>query len=204
MIQYPYDTILKYRKMILDAVRNIENNERNANLKCKCKAGCDKCCSDLILVCPDEAVMVVQELITMPDSQVERIRKRTLEQAGILESNGITIKNVKEIVDRGNPGEIIELKDKYYNLQLPCVFLEDHKCSIYSVRPTDCWTYRQYISSENCVKGPAREGCYCYKEYENQFIFCLNHSMHPGYEFISNMFAPLPLLVKKYMMWNEE
>ena len=194
-----FDQLQKYKDLICKYTNKIEKGEKEKGFDCKCGCGCDKCCHDLILVSRDEIEPIAETVKLMPRKQRERVINRALEQEKVLTANGITYERVRKIVFENNTSEILLTKYKYYELNLPCIFLEDHKCMIYDVRPTDCWTYRQYISVDNCETGPGRRGASCHKNTETAFMKELASLFHPEYESVIRFFEPLPLVLTKNM-----
>lgn len=199
------ETIAKiYHNEIIKAEEEMHQFEVEQNLQCQCCAGCDKCCHDLILINAFEGNIIANEVKKMRSYQREPIYRQLEEQEEILNDNGIYLKDVKRLVLMGGREKLLELKEKYYKINLPCIFLKDHKCSIYNVRPTDCWTYRQYYSSEKCETGPSREGAYVFKDKEFSVINKVIRTIYPKTDRIESLYGPLPLVLKEWLNPNKQ
>lgn len=96
-----------------------------------CKEGCDHCCHQLILITMPEALALAEEVFKHPQ-KIPEIMRRCEE----------TLRHY-DTLDAG----------KFYEKQVPCVFLEDHRCSVYGVRPVTCRTHIVGTPPENCASG---------------------------------------------------
>ena len=96
-----------------------------------CKPGCHYCCYNLPMVTPPEALFIGHYLDqTFTDQQ-----KQTLNQK--------IQKILKKIVGKRSD-EIFMMRH-----ELPCIFLEESMCLIYTVRPVICRTCSS-ISADHC------------------------------------------------------
>lgn len=96
-----------------------------------CKPGCHYCCYNLPMVTPPEALLIgyhVEKNFT--NQEQEEISDR-----------------VNKILERINAINPYEIPMKRH--ELPCIFLEDKICMVYSVRPAVCRTCTS-TSSEHC------------------------------------------------------
>jgi len=96
-----------------------------------CKPGCHYCCYNLPMVTPPEALLIgyhVEKNFTNQDQKEisDRVNK------------------ILERINAINPYEIPMMRH-----ELPCIFLEDKICMVYSVRPAVCRTCTS-TSSEHC------------------------------------------------------
>lgn len=89
-----------------------------------CKPGCDHCCYIEVGISVPEAFMIADHLI----------RTLTAEELASLK---VKLREFKAAVGgrRSKTGQ---------RPMLPCVFLKDHQCSIYSVRPLTCRKFASY------------------------------------------------------------
>jgi Fe-S-cluster containining protein len=85
-----------------------------------CKPGCDYCCFNLPMITPPEALVIGHHLDqTFSDRQKQTINKKIQEI-------------IKKIAGK-RADEIYMMRH-----ELPCIFLKDSMCIIYSVRPAVC------------------------------------------------------------------
>jgi Fe-S-cluster containining protein len=106
-----------------------------SHLKTDCKAGCDWCCQQLVvLTCRADAEAIIDRCQQQMDSDDFNDFKKTVrEQAAAINSM---------------PHEQAESK------RWPCPLLKDHQCSVYAIRPTAC---RSVFSSDSgCCKAMLR------------------------------------------------
>src|SRR5260370_36079604 len=113
-----------------------------------CRKGCGACCRQLVPVSRTEGERLLQLMETMPAERRAALSTRfaaaeaAVEGAGLKERGGRT--------DR-------ELARAYFELRIPCPFLEDESCSIHPERPLVC---REYLvtSPAGLCDGSAQEG----------------------------------------------
>ena len=86
----------------------------------ECKPGCHYCCYNQPMVTPPEALLIGHHIaLTFNDQQ-----KQTL---------NVKIKKILRKIDGRHPDKIFMMRH-----ELPCVFLEESMCLIYTVRPVVC------------------------------------------------------------------
>jgi Fe-S-cluster containining protein len=99
-----------------------------------CKAGCSSCCSLRVEIFDFEAIAIAQHVESALDEStrariVERLNSASEAAKGLLSSEHF----------------------------VPCAFLEDHKCTIYDMRPAMCRKYHS-VSLQSCLdRGEAKE-----------------------------------------------
>lgn len=103
-----------------------------------CRKGCFSCCYHLIPVSAPEAWMLADLVASFPEPRREAVMRRfdqarrKMMEAGLLGGRS------------GSPGEQPSEKEKaleYFRLGIPCPFLDEGACSIYSKRPAVCREY---------------------------------------------------------------
>jgi len=99
----------------LKHVINIANEE---GYSITCKRGCSACCYQIVTVNITDAVKIANRMISMSDSDIEHIRLSAVKATKI---------NRKIRYDSQRWGE-----------QIPCSFLSNNSCSIYTDRPIVC------------------------------------------------------------------
>lgn len=108
-----------------------------------CRPGCDECCHQLVPISEYEATHLASVVRTMPREQQSRVIQRFTKAIQKLDASGLmTPINETFAQDILNQKHILELKKQYWNLRIPCPFLEERSCTIHSQRPLAC---RQYL-----------------------------------------------------------
>jgi Fe-S-cluster containining protein len=118
-----------------------------------CKAGCGACCRQLVPISEIEARELNDLVEAMPAERRTTIKNRfaaaleKLEQAGMLEI-------LREPENFYNT-TVKEIGINYFQLGIPCPFLEEESCSIHPDRPLACREYLVTSPAENCVSPTA-------------------------------------------------
>jgi Fe-S-cluster containining protein len=135
---------------ILPAVRSVADalqDEARRTLAAQgqsvtCGCGCDACCRHLVMLGEAEALGLLRTLHALPEDHLGRVRARFRAGLERLESAGLTpdlyTAFTREVHDTGRLGQ---MQAAYWELGIPCPFLEHGACSIYAERPLIC---RQY------------------------------------------------------------
>ena len=109
----------------------------------QCGPGCGACCKQLVPVSEYEAVHLASVVRAMPSVQRSRIVGKFSEAIAKLDKaellSELTNAYANEVHDWR---KLLPLKKKYWNLAIPCPFLEENSCSIHPHRPIAC---RQYL-----------------------------------------------------------
>ena len=142
---------LKLSKWISQEIKEVERQidliEEEFDVKCTCEQGCSACCRQLIALSMSECLAIKPNIENLSTDEKEKLKNKVLEQCEILEKSGIT--NSAIAVARNEK----ILQEQYFKLSAPCVFLdEENSCMIYDVRPSLCWSYRNYGDREACEK----------------------------------------------------
>ena len=112
----------------------------NAGAAISCQKGCAACCRMMIPTSPPEAVLIRAHIDSLEPQQRSMIRsrmqatQRRLQQAGLDGSLKELAFSPTQVTD----AHLEPLNQAYYDLQIPCPFLEDDVCSIYEQRPSAC------------------------------------------------------------------
>lgn len=117
-----------------------------------CAKGSNHCCHQLVAVSAHEALLLAHIISLMQPEEKHRILNAFASTVTLLERKALlsemTASHANAFED---PARIIEAQRRYWQLQIPCPFLESGACSIYAFRPLLC---RQYLVSsppENCA-----------------------------------------------------
>ncbi|MBU1228516.1 MAG: YkgJ family cysteine cluster protein [Proteobacteria bacterium] len=107
-----------------------------------CRHGCDACCKHLVVLGEAEALAVLQTLRALPQAQRRRATDRFQDGLRRLESAGLLPRLFAVFTHEAHDWRRVgEMQAAYWELTIPCPFLEDGACGIYSQRPLIC---RQY------------------------------------------------------------
>lgn len=118
----------------------------------RCRAGCDACCHQLVMVTPMEAHAIDQYLDTHPN--VRSGLDRGLEAwRGALAEHPELAAGLDDLAAAGGYPEEEDggrLEEVYWSARLPCPFLASGHCTIYPVRPFSCREHHVVSAPELC------------------------------------------------------
>jgi Fe-S-cluster containining protein len=117
--------------------------------KVSCRTGCAACCRQMVPITEDEARRLRDLVERLPEPRRSTIKarfeeaNRRLAEAGLLD-------------DLRRPGLLSSEEGRalgraYFAQQIPCPFLEEESCSIYSDRPLICREYLVTTPAELCA-----------------------------------------------------
>jgi len=137
-----------------DAVVNavVKTNEERGQ-KISCTKGCGACCRQLVPITETEARHIHTVVENLPEPQQTAVRERfaaarqRLEKAGLLEK----LLHPEELPL--NEKQTFALQ--YFFQGIPCPFLEEESCSIYTERPIVCREYLVTSAVEHCARPTA-------------------------------------------------
>lgn len=99
-----------------------------------CRKGCGACCRQLVPVSPIEAFVLADTVAAMEPERQATVRRRFAEAAEVLRAHGMEGPLADVVAERAGRDVIA----RYFDLQIPCPFLEDESCGVYEVRPMIC------------------------------------------------------------------
>lgn len=105
-----------------------------------CTVGCDHCCKLPATATVPEMALVVEYLSQRSDWKARRPALERALEHHLHEYAGVNIVNETE-------------RKAFFSRQLACVFLKDHRCDIYPVRPAVCRYHLVVSPPENCALG---------------------------------------------------
>lgn len=108
-----------------------------------CSKGCSVCCNQLVPVTLPEVYNLRDLVHTMPSKKQKDIKNRFYAIIDTLKQQGL---HEKLQAPRQHPG----IDEEYFNLALPCPFLENNTCGIYPDRPFECRKYTVTSPPELC------------------------------------------------------
>lgn len=142
------------------------------NKQVSCRAGCGACCSQMVPISEIEARNLARVISKMPAKRRKEIKRRFKSAVRALEDQHLTerLQNAW-LLDKDNDREKLALE--YFDLDIPCPFLEEESCSIHPDRPLSCREFLVTSPPDNCkaptedsidiVDLPARLSYFAYK-----------------------------------------
>jgi Fe-S-cluster containining protein len=127
--------------------------------KISCRAGCAACCRQLVAISLIDAQALADLVASMPQERQAIVRSRfasnirRLEEAGLLDPN--EPKGSRALLGPELPTvefAVRAVATRYFQQQIPCPFLENESCSIYSERPLVCREYHVTSPAEDCAR----------------------------------------------------
>lgn len=178
-------------KDIEEVEKQIDLIEEEFKVKCTCEKGCSACCRQLIALSMSECVAIKPYIENLPKGEKDELKKKVLEQCDILTRHNITNKEIN--IARNEK----ILQDKYFKLSMPCVFLdEENSCLIYNVRPSLCWSYRNYGNKMECEKDYDVASTIKYGDWEHRVFERILIARPPK----KGLYI-LPFAIKEMMDW---
>lgn len=108
-----------------------------------CATGCSACCRQLVPVSRWEALRLADVVLAMPPARRERVLAGFADAESRLDETGLLLRLADGFARHAHDRGLTEaLQREYWELQIPCPFLEHDACSIYDHRPLAC---RQYL-----------------------------------------------------------
>ncbi len=143
-------------QMLCDGVVRLAiERERSHGETISCHQGCNHgiCCCQLVPLSPPEAFFLLDFIHTLPSEHQTQIQTRFQAIKEVMDGKGLTekIRNIE------STHEHQVLAYEYFQMGLPCPFLEKGSCSIYPIRPFACREYNIISPSEWCAD-PFKKG----------------------------------------------
>jgi Fe-S-cluster containining protein len=120
-----------------------------AGARISCRAGCGACCRQVVPISETEAFHLADLISAMPEAQKNRVTARFANVVQELAKRGMLDRLKSE--ENRNPENLQRLGMEYFNLGLPCPFLEQESCSIHPNRPSSCREYLVTSPAVNCA-----------------------------------------------------
>jgi len=116
-----------------------------------CSKGCSACCSQLVPVSEPEARYLLQVFETFSEERRARIRRR-YEDIGSRLNDSKLLGKLTGLATGPDREARRQVGRDYFELGLPCPFLEDGCCSIHQHRPLSCREFLVVSSPEYCAR----------------------------------------------------
>ncbi len=187
-----------YANEINTVTEQLDILEQNHNTLCTCSKGCVSCCHQLIVITYLEHQIIEFSLNNLPLKERTQIRETTLKQCKFLTEHGYSQNTFSSPYMPFEEQQ--KLQEEFFSFKLPCPLLkQDHTCSIYTVRPTLCWSYRNYGSPTECEQTWNIPTTLKYSDWESRITKRLYQIKKPSRKYTLKIlqFALLEMLSKK-------
>jgi Fe-S-cluster containining protein len=126
-----------------------------------CRMGCAACCRPLVPVSPPEAFALQDTVRALPPPERQKIEAKFAAARARLEQAGLwsRLNDIAEADRQLTDDDVEQTNRSYYDLRMPCPFLENEVCSIYEGRPSACRELQVTSPAELCqdiVRNPVR------------------------------------------------
>lgn len=140
-----------YANEIKTVTEQIDILEQAHNTFTTCSKGCAACCHQLIAITYLEHLIIEFTLNNLPLDERTRIKETVYDQCNFLNNHGYSQNSLSSLFI--SPEKYNKMQEEYFSFGLPCPLLTQNKtCSIYSLRPTLCWSYRNYGNTIQCTQ----------------------------------------------------
>jgi len=122
-----------------------------------CRAGCGACCSQLVPIAPAEAVRLAEVVEAMPEGRRGAVRTRfesavkRLREAGLVDRSAPPFQAALRSSPPAGKSLWEDASRRYFDARIPCPFLENASCGIYSERPMVCREYNVTTPPSLCA-----------------------------------------------------
>lgn len=158
-----------YASEVLEISGEIDTLENNHNAICTCKKGCSECCSQLIAVNNPERVVIEFALQNLSKEIKVEIKEIVKSQCETLKENNFSRTSLDSLFMTKEKEQ--SLQKDFFSFKMKCPFLNnDLNCMIYEVRPTVCWSYRNYGNPEACKDNWDILTTLKYDDWEKRFL----------------------------------
>lgn len=115
-----------------------------------CRKGCGACCRQLVPISPAEAYMLANLVESAEEPYRGHIRNRFEKIEEFLKKKGFHDR-LNAIVEKDRSDAVHRaVAREYFELGVPCPFLQDESCAIHPFRPAICREYLVVSPAENC------------------------------------------------------
>jgi Fe-S-cluster containining protein len=118
-----------------------------------CRAGCGACCRQLVPIAAVEAHRLRELVAALPEPRQTQVRARFADAERRFRDAGMLDRLLEPAAIPA--AEVYRFAIRYFQLGVPCPFLEDESCSVYPERPIVCREYLVTSPAEHCARIPA-------------------------------------------------
>ena len=114
------------------------SREQREGREISCKAGCGACCRQMIALSVPEAFYLRDLMASLPAESRQVVSQRFEHTTGELKHQALYAQLQEP---NYSDEDYLQIAQKYFQLRLPCPFLENESCTIYPARPLACREY---------------------------------------------------------------
>ena len=152
-----------YQEEVTWANKQIDEVEEEVGIKCTCKKKCNYCCNQPIAVTSAEVEIIRAYITNISIKERNILLKKVTEVCDKITESKIEV-NLNVFRSEESIGHYL---DKYFNLNISCPMLtEEGLCNIYEIRPSVCWSYRNYGDPKMCINNYSVSSSLKYDLYE--------------------------------------
>lgn len=138
-------------------------------IDCICQEGCSECCSDYFYISEEEFLVIMNYMIrNFSEEEINKVKSKAQEYIMNIKENYTSeyekLNTVIKVNEKVNYEMLITREG---NLKIPCVFLNEGKCSIYEIRPFICRFYGTRNKDYGCNKVYIKKLDYSEGEMDN-------------------------------------
>jgi len=124
--------------------------EEQAGRRLSCRAGCGKCCNQIVPMSGPEALFLVDHVMARPEAEQDEVIARYEAVAAAVDKGGFTAQ-LSALAGDLSQVDLAGLAAEYYALEVPCFLLSSGSCRYYEARPTICRLYNVTTPAEWCA-----------------------------------------------------
>ncbi len=154
-----------YQKQAAWADHKIDRLEKLSGIKATCKPGCSSCCRNMIWSTRVELDIIKAYLQKADMHEVRAVYDRSVRSARVI------IEAFGSATVARNTFNSQEMREKYRSMDIMCPLLDENGlCTVYPVRPSNCWAFRSYGEVHECAESLAPPLAIHYKELEQAIV----------------------------------
>jgi Fe-S-cluster containining protein len=144
--------LLPFIQGITDKVVAIAISEVNESGKqISCQSGCGACCSQIVPISKVEGVALLNLIKSIPEPRRSEVKSRFSNNMDVLAQAGL-LDELKSAALAHDKERIRAIGLAYFELNLPCPFLQEQSCSIHPYRPLSCREFLVVSDPAYCAK----------------------------------------------------
>ena len=141
--------VIKFSRELTNTIVDIaEHIAINEGKSVSCKKGCGACCSQLVPISPTEARYLARYISGLSNDKKSKLVAKFDHIETKLKSAGFWDTLIAP--EKFDNSQIKSIGLDYFDLNLPCPFLEDNACSIHLERPLTCREFLATTPASNC------------------------------------------------------
>lgn len=154
-----------YQNQIKWAEEQIAALEAQSGIESTCSPGCSACCRQMIWTARAEVDIIKTFMQRLPQEVIQAVYERSSRHAAVVAGEFGTA--VMARMTFNDP----ETRRRYYALNIMCPLLDEHgRCTVYPVRPSNCWAFRSYGDPGECHENQAPPHALHYSDLESKVV----------------------------------